>query len=55
MKRVKNQRLTAKIALQRFIKKQDRLAEKIVKKKHAFSDKQKYKRRIKILLFCNNC
>ena len=41
MKRVENQRSFDKAALQRFIEKQDRLAEKITKKKHAFSDKQK--------------
>ena len=41
MKRVKNQRLSVKAALQRFIEEQDRLAEKIAKKKHVFSDEQK--------------
>ena len=41
MKRVENQRLSVKAVLQRFIKKQDQLAEKIAKKKHAFSDEQK--------------
>ena len=53
MKRVQNQRSSVKAVFQRFINEQDCLVKEITKKKHVFSDEQKWV--LEFSIFCNDC